>query len=286
MVYTLGVCNGETSSACLFKDGSLVSAVSEERFSRVKMDESFPQKSINYIISEHNLELEDLDQVAYSWSKGFDESILNIYTERSADLIKNSIDSYNIFQERINVEISRDVIKRNEFWHWARTNLSKNLYKNIYTCYHHEAHAFSAALLSPFNKGLVLTADGRGDFESATVWFFDRSTNYPLKKLYSNTSSDSLGFFYGRITGLLGFKPCRHEGKITGLAALGDAKKALSSMEKMIDFSDGKIIGKLSNCYRPFYTNYSKELKDLIAEYSKEDIAASAQLHLENLLKN
>ena len=92
MVYTLGVCNAETSSACLLKDGTLISAVSEERFSRIKMDESFPKKSIDYILLEHDLELKDLDQVAYSWSKGFDESILNIYTERSADLIKNSKD--------------------------------------------------------------------------------------------------------------------------------------------------------------------------------------------------
>ena len=68
---------------------------------------------------------------------------------------------------------------------------------------HHEAHAASACLLSPFNKGIVLTADGRGDFESLTISIFDRNKKNPLKKIYSTTSSDSLGYFYGRITGLL-----------------------------------------------------------------------------------
>ena len=46
---TLGICNGDTASACLFKDGVLISAVSEERFSRIKMDNAFPEKSIKYI---------------------------------------------------------------------------------------------------------------------------------------------------------------------------------------------------------------------------------------------
>ena len=56
--------------------------------------------------------------------------------------------------------------------------------------YHHEAHAYSACLLSNFDKGVVIVADGRGDFESTTVWLFDRREQKPLKKLYSNTSSD------------------------------------------------------------------------------------------------
>ncbi len=283
-MYTLGICNAETSSACLFRDGILISAVSEERFSRIKMDESFPKKSIKYILSENQLNINQLDNVAYSWAKGFDQSLLANYTKRSAELFKKDKKSFEIFQERINIEIERDSIKKKEFWDWSKRNLNQSLYNRIFCCYHHEAHAYSASLLSHFNEGIVLVADGRGDFESTTIWKFNRSSKKPLQKLYSNTSSDSLGFFYGRITGLLGFKPCRHEGKITGLAARGNPNNALYLMKEMIDFHDGEIKANLSKYYIPFYTNYSSELIEKVSSHSKEDIAAAAQLHLENLL--
>ena len=89
-------------------------------------------------------------------------------------------------------------------------------------------------MLSPFDKCAVLTCDGRGDYESLTFSIYDKTKNN-LKKLYSSSSSDSLGFFYGRITGLLGFTPCRHEGKL--IIAYGDPNKAIHLMREMIVYS-------------------------------------------------
>ena len=106
-----------------------------------------------------------------------------------------------------------------------------------------------------------------------------------LDKIYSAPSIDSLGFFYGRITGLLGFKPMRHEGKITGLAAYGDYRKAILLMKKMIIYKKGRIISFPGEYYLPYYSNYSKKLRKEILKYKKEDIAAAAQKHLENILK-
>lgn len=281
---TLGICNAETASACIFKDGKLMAAVSEERLTRVKMDQAFPVLSIQAVLDTAGIALADLDQVAYAWSKGFDEGMLSKYVLRGAELFSQSKESLDIFVERIDAELRQDLPRRQEFWDWAKTNLPSHLYDSVVTCYHHEAHAYSAALMSPFKKALVLTADGRGDFESLTCWLYDYAETPPLRKLCSSTSSDSLGFFYGRITGLLGFTPCRHEGKITGLAAHGDAERALPLMREMIDFTDGEVKAKLGPLFRPFYTNYSDTLKKRIAEFSREDIAAAAQRHLEDLL--
>ena len=72
------------------------------------------------------------------------------------------------------------------------------------------------------------------------------------KKFYSSNSIFYLGFFYGRITGLLGYTPCRHEGKITGLAAYGNPQNARKLMEKMINYTDGHICSNLGEYYRPF----------------------------------
>ena len=68
-MYTLGICNAETSSACILHNGELVAAASEERFTRVKMDESFPTNSINYVLSTVGKTLDEIDQCAYAWSK-------------------------------------------------------------------------------------------------------------------------------------------------------------------------------------------------------------------------
>ncbi len=281
---TLGICNAETASACCFKDGELIAAASEERFSRVKMDESFPIRSIEYVLGEAGVNLTDIDQVAYAWGKGFQEELLPTYVARAVELAEEDKTALDIFSERIRIETERDEANKNEFKGWFDEHFPAPGQPPLITCFHHEAHAYSACLLSPYQRALVLTADARGDYESVTCWLYDTASESVIRKIYSSTSSDSPGFFYGRITGLLGFKPCRHEGKITGLAAHGDPKNAIGLMQGMIDFEDGELKAKLGDLYRPFYTNYSDALKNEISRYSREDIAAAAQQHLEDLL--
>jgi|TARA_B100001964_G_C14204626_1_gene587484 carbamoyltransferase len=276
----LGIANAETASACLYVDGELVAAVSEERFTRKKMDDSFPEQSIQYCLSSANIKIHNLDVISYGWSKGYPEDIVLQNIKRYESL--NTQVERDIFIERIVVEQERDGLKRNEFWNWVESvNLGDGT--KVEDFYHHESHAFSACMMSKFEKCAVLTCDGRGDYESLTFSLFDPST-FSLKKLFSSGSADSLGFFYGRITGLLDFKPCRHEGKITGLAAYGDYKDTLPLMKKMIDFNGKEILSNLGDFYRPFYSNYSESLVKEIGRFSREDISAAAQKHIENCL--
>lgn len=277
----LGISNGETSSAVLLVDGKFIAAASEERFSRKKMDESFPLKSIEFVLNWSNLKKKDIDIVSYAWSKGFPEDSLVYQFE---NLNKLNEEERKIFFERLKVEQSTDLPIRDEFWSYIK---SKQGFSSaiIEDYYHHEAHALSACMLSPFDNCAVLTCDGRGDYESLTFSTYDKS-KHKLTKLYSSSSSDSLGFFYGRITGLLGFKPCRHEGKITGLSAHGDPNQASELMNKMISYDGKNIYSKLGEFYRPFYENYSNKLISEINKYSKEDISAAAQDHLEKILSS
>lgn len=276
----LGIANDETASACLIQDGKLVAAVSEERFSRVKMDNSWPVHSINYCLEFGNTSLHEVDYIAYGWSAGFNaEKHLLEYFDRIVYEVKNNPEGLEIFRERIEVEIERDQKKRNEFWDFIDKH---DLREKAFSFDHHEAHAYSAYSCSPFEKALVVTSDGRGDFMSFSVGEFTReSVNY----LYRGSSVDSLGFFYGRITGLLGFRPHRHEGKVTGLAAHGDPQKLLPKMREMIYVKEGKIYAQSGDLFRPFYTNYSDPLKQLISENTREDVAAAAQYHLEECVK-
>jgi len=275
----LGIANDETASACVVKDAKLIAAASEERFTRVKMDNSWPQQSIDYCLEVAGVSLSDIDIIAYGWSAGFDaETHLLPYFDRIVHEAQNNPKGLSIFRERIETEIEQDRKKRDEFWNFVD---EKNLKDKAVAYDHHECHAYSAYSCSPFDESLVVTSDGRGDFMSVTVSYI---TPDKTEFLYRGSSSDSLGFFYGRITGLLGYRPHRHEGKVTGLAAHGNPQKLLPKMKEMIDVKDGKVYGKSGPLFRPFYTNYSDELEKLISENSPEDVAAAAQFHLEECI--
>ena len=276
----LGIANAETASACLVIDGIIVSAVSEERFSRKKMDSSFPLESIKYVLDDSKITLNDIDYVSYGWKEGFHEKKhLNMYVKRIIHEMKNNTEGVEILQERIDAEINQDKITKELFDNWIKRNSleSKVKYFN-----HHECHAISAFACSPFNESLVITSDARGDFESMQIGYFNKK-GYDV--LYRCSSFDSLGFFYGRITALLGYKAMRHEGKITGLAARGNPNGYMDLMKKMIDYKDGEIIATSGKYYRPFFSNFSEELIEIIKKAKKEDIAAAAQNHLENLIR-
>lgn len=275
----LGIANDETASACLVKNGKLIAAVSEERFTRVKMDNSWPTNAIEYCLSCGDTTLEDVNYITYGWSAGFNaEKHLLEYFDRIVYETNNNPGGLDIFRERIQTEIEQDRKKREEFWSFIE---EKGLEEKAFSFDHHESHAYSAYSCSPFDNALVVTCDGRGDFMSFSVGEFSKET---VNFLYRASSTDSLGFFYGRITGLLGYRPHRHEGKVTGLAAHGDPKKLLPEMRKMIYVKDGKIYGQSGGLFRPFYTNYSDPLKKLINENTREDVAAAAQLHLEECI--
>ncbi len=277
----LGIANGETASACLIRDGALNAAASEERFTRKKMDPSWPAQSIAYCLAHAGIQLEQVDCIAYGWSAGFDaEKHLLPYFDRIVQEVQENPEGLEVFRERIVVEIERDQIKRDEFWAWIDQH---DLRARTVSVDHHLAHAFSAYSCSPFDDALVLTCDGRGDFTALSVMTFNRDS---VQELYRGTSTDSLGFFYGRITQLLGFRPHRHEGKVTGLAAHGDPSKLLPVMEEMIRVEDGRLVGRSGELFRPFYSSFSTRLEDLIQAHSREDVAAAAQQHLENCLES
>src|SRR3989338_4137037 len=130
--------------------------------------------------------------------------------------------------ERLSVEAEQDTIKRKSFYEETSKRFPET---PIYSCSHHQAHQACAYMASPFKKALVMTSDGRGDFESFTV---SAANSEGINKIYNSFSWESLGYFYGRITHLCGFTPERHEGKVLGLAAYGNPKLAKKLIEKMV----------------------------------------------------
>ena len=286
-MYILGVTNGETASACLIYNGKLIAAASEERFTRKKLDNSWPNNAIKYVLEEGKINFLKLHKVCYCWSKGFDsEKLLLSYFDRIVYEVKNNPKGLKLFRDRIDVEQARDGIKRNEFFNFLKKN---NLESKGFIINHHEGHMYSALCFSNFNDGLVVTSDGRGDFESLSVTEFN---NKKINKIYSAASNDSLGTFYARISKLLGFTPHKHEGKVTGLSANGDPNKCIHLMRKMIKYEKGKIFGINGDFYKSFHEDYgkfkawNKVALEKFKKFDKADIAAAAQKHLEEILLN
>lgn len=276
----LGITSGSESGICLFLNNKLTAAVSEERFTRIKNDHEYPFHSINWILQTYGINNEAVIQIAYGFTNGLNVSITDIgerLSEYPNELL--TINFYKILFERYNTEFIIDSNKKNHFI----TNTRK-IFPNcsIFFEYHHNSHRSAAFFNSNFTHSYILTCDGRGDGKSLTFSQFTPGVGF--EEIYFANHWESLGYFYGRITHLCGFTPNRHEGKVTGLAAHGNPNRAKELVSKMIYFKEGKIYTNLGSYYTPFFTNFSKELINAANEFSREDLAAAAQIHLEEIL--
>ncbi|TDV61817.1 carbamoyltransferase C-terminal domain-containing protein [Pseudomonas sp. LP_7_YM] len=275
----LGITNNDLSGACLVRDNQILSAVSEERFTRIKDHKVWPSQSIDFVLGQAGITINDVDYVAYGWSAGFNaEKHLPLYFDRIVEEVKTNPEGLSLFRKRMTDEIKNDKEKRAEFDAYIS---NQRMSGKAYYIDHHECHALGAYVCSPFDEALTLTCDGRGDFQALTLTHYSPGETTVLQR---ETSIDSLGYFYGRITHLIGYKPNRHEGKITGLAAFGEPNKLLGIMQKMIRFEDGRIKATCGDMFIPSYQDYSEPLQAFFSNEKKEDIAAAVQQHTEDLL--
>ena len=280
----LGINYLSESSVALIENGRLKYAISEERINRIKNWWGNPYKSIKFVLKETNNKLNDIDLFATHGSSCYQ----NIKPNR--DIFDNNLKK--ILSSKLNSNKKKKQIKflekrfKNEISARKRNKrniqlLEKKLGKiDLYD--HHEAHAASAYFYSGWKKCFVLSIDGWGDDCSSKLY---KADNGRLKLISSSSTIDSLGYFYGSITKLLGFKPHRHEGKVLGLAAFGDHKKAYPYIKKMISYD------KKSKCFRgkmekglylPQYQN--PNIFFLKKKFSKEDIAAATQHRIEEVI--
>ncbi|MEK6647296.1 MAG: carbamoyltransferase C-terminal domain-containing protein [Candidatus Firestonebacteria bacterium] len=278
-MYILGIHNCYDSGAVLFKDGECIFAINEERLSRIKLDGEFPNKAIQACLDFAGISLNEVDVVSYAWHYRFPyEEHLHDYVKRALEIAEGGEEAKRIMLERIKIEVERSVPRREQFEKWAK---EKGVTQKVEFYDHHHAHAASAYYTSPFDEALVFTLDAAGSFRSGTVSI---GKGNKLEEISCNYTWDSLGFFYGQITDMLGFKPHRHEGKITGLAAHGNPAKCLPIMREMIYAKDGKVCAKVGKYYKPFFWQQTDELKVVLREFTREDIAAAVQRHTEEVI--
>lgn len=285
-MYILGIsCYYHDSSACLLKDGKLVAAAQEERFTRLKHDTGFPIKAIEFCLKSQNVSAADLSYVGFYEKPLFKfERILSTHLEMFPQSWKTfllMIPSW--LTEKLRV---------------TRTIRKKLGYKGqVLFVNHHLAHAASSFLISPFEKAAIVTADGVGEW-TTTSFGIGNGNGIALEK--EIRFPHSIGLLYSTITAYLGFSVNNSEYKVMGLSAYGNHNKRTNQYyKKMRSIVDLKGDGSyaLDMDYFSYLTTDrmpSKKLCDLldgpIRKPSEEmtdrhrDIAAAVQMVTEDIL--
>lgn len=215
------------SAACLVRDGNIVSAAQEERFTRKKHDFSFPKNAIHYCLHDSGLQVKDLDFVAF-YDKPFlkFERILMTYLSYAPVGIQS-------FLKAMPLWIKQKI--------WMKEFIRKELDfkgKIIFT-EHHESHAASAFFPSPFQEAAFLTIDGVGEWVTTSYGVGKDNTIDILAEIHF---PHSLGLLYSAFTYYTGFKVNSGEYKVMGLAPYGEPRYKDLILTELMDLKkDGSF---------------------------------------------
>jgi len=291
----LGINDTHDAGIALIEDGRVLFAINQERVDRIKLSFGFPMASIDAMMNELGMtSLESIDFVALSrtYGKFAEESTKPDFFQDLQNLTKprrilNRISKIGspFFRSSLGTKFIKTAVGG---WHINNDRelkvmniLKGNGFKGkIVNLDHHLCHAASAVFSCPselFNeKSLVVTMDAMGDGLSGTVYIAEKGK---LKKIHEINQFNSLAMYYSYVTQICGFVPIRHEGKITGLAAYGKPVY-LKMFEDMINYKKGSIYNFLGLQHEPAI----KAIRNKIGNYKREDLAASIQIHCENVV--
>lgn len=227
-MYILGVsAYYHDSAACLVKDGEVIAAAQEERFSRKKHDHRFPASAVDYCMRQAGADAEQIDYVAF-----YDKPLLKFerLLETYLDFAPSGFRSFLM---------SMPLWLREKLW--IREQIARNSHyegKVLFT-EHHESHAASAFFPSPFQSAAVLTMDGVGEWATSSVGYGRDNELHLLSELHF---PHSLGLLYSAFTYYTGFKVNSGEYKVMGLAPYGEPRYVKLILDELVDLrEDGSL---------------------------------------------
>ena len=221
------------SAACVLKDGEILAAAQEERFTRKKHDSSYPKNAINFVLNHTKLKLSEIDKIVF-FEKPFlkFERLLETYVSFAPK-------GFISFSKAMPLWIKEKLFQKKLLYEKLKEqDKNFNSDKNIFFSDHHLSHAASAYYPSPFSEAVVITVDGVGEWATTTVAVGNNNKLEIKKELHF---PHSLGLLYSAFTYYLGFKVNSGEYKLMGLAPYGEPIY-LDKINKLIDIkSDGSF---------------------------------------------
>jgi len=277
------------SAACLIKDGDIIAAAQEERFTRKKHDASFPYQSIKYCLKEAQIDYHKIDNVVF-YEKPFlkFERLLETYLSfapRGFSSFAMAMPVWikeKLFQKSLLIKELKYVLGDKIDWR-----------KRLLFSEHHLSHAASAFYPSPFKSAAVLTLDGVGEWTTTSIAVGKGNDLKVLKEIHF---PHSLGLLYSAFTYYTGFKVNSGEYKVMGLAPYGKPRYTDLIFEKLIKVSDDGSF-QLDMSYFDFATGLrmtNKKFHDLFGSPPRKsesnltqremDLAASIQKVTEDIV--
>ena len=242
-MYILGIsCFYHDSAASLLKDGEIVAAAQEERFTRTKHDAAFPEHAIRYCLKQAGIGMDDVDYVAYYEKPHLKlERILTIY----ADNFPRSFKTFgDVFSQWMRYKFKIPAVIKSSLVALSPTGgRNAKWLRNIIYCEHHMSHAASAFYPSPFREAAILNIDGVGEWSTTTLCKGSTKNGVPAVDFLKEMKfPNSLGMLYSAFTYYLGFKVNSGEYKVMGLAPYGEPVYFEKIMEHLIDLkADGSF---------------------------------------------
>ena len=236
-MYILGIsCFYHDAAAALIKDGQIVAAAMEERFTRKKHDNDFPAKAIEFCLKQAGITGKDLDYAV------FYEKPLQKFERILLTTLNTFPQSMNLWSESVLVWLKEKL--------WVKSIITKEVgihHDKILFCDHHMSHAASAFFASPFKEAAVMTVDGVGEWTTTTLgtatsyWEGDSTENGKPTRNEINLFSEerfphSIGLLYSTFTAFLGFRVNNGEYKVMGMAPYG-TPRYMDKMEKVFRFN-------------------------------------------------
>ena len=295
----LGIsCYYHDSAAALIKDGRLIGAVEEERFSRKKHDSGFPHLAIKYCLSEAGINAQDIDFVVF-----YEKPLLK-FERILMTALGTYPKSWKSFSESM-ISWLGDKL-------WIKQTIAEELdikKEKVQFVDHHLSHSASAFFASPYEKASIVTIDGVGEWATATIGSGHSMPNGDGNILEINREQEfphSIGLLYSAFTSFLGFRVNSGEYKVMGMSPYGDPKH-IEKIERIFKISDDgsfwmdmdffsfnhsaehsfnknfvKLFGKPRKHETEFFTERTNPNSVLDLEKAKEnqhyaDIAASIQ---------
>ena len=197
------------SAAALLVDGQVVAAAQEERFSRIKHDSDLPAASIAYCLDQAGIGSADLDFIAY-----YEKPVLKFDRIVKSSLRRLGHGGWGYLQDTFSAWVTERRFR-------PMDRLAEHLSvpgEKIWNCRHHASHAATAFYGSPFDQAAVVTLDGVGEHETATI---SRAQGSSIETLSAGCLPHSLGLLYSAVTAYLGFEVNDGEYKVMGMAAYG-----------------------------------------------------------------
>jgi carbamoyltransferase len=302
----LGIYDGHNSHACVQNEGEIIASVEEERYSRIKNHDgrldsnTGPIEATKFCINQCG----NIDAVAIALADP------NVLQKDAMESFHRDIDVYKRKERLKFLEEQSDSIARkyphvshHELPLIAKLDQEKRILKlklllkevgledkPIHFVDHHFSHVASSYYTAPFDDVLLFSLDGKGDDLCGMVALGNQGK---IKVQSKVNYIHSIGHFYSAITVVCGFSAIRHEGKITGLAALGVVNSYLQTeFEKLFyfDYTSGTIVSKMADgiVVGPYphtdFGSYIEKMAKICTGFSKEDISCNAQYLLEKIV--